>query len=859
MIQFQAATRSKVASSSHASVGVFVVVRTIKNQILFGLAVSIFMMPAFGQESDTIEEVIVMATKREQTLQEVPLAVSVVDSTTIEQAQINDMVDLQGLVPSLRVTQLQTTGNTNFVIRGFGNGANNPGIEPSVGVFVDGVYRSRSAAALSDLPNLERIEVLRGPQSTLFGKNASAGVINIVTAAPDMDAFGGHASVTYGNYNLLILKGDISGPISDTVGFSLSVSSNDRDGYFKNLETGTELNERDRWGVRGQLLFLPTDNITLRLIADYDKINETCCGVANLLDGPTGLAIRAVGGNVVPNDGFAYKNYYDFDPTNKIENKGVSLQADFNFENDMLLTSITSYRKLSREDNVDVDFTSAELVGLNSGDTGIDTFTQELRLSQTMGSLDWMLGAFYFDEDVTYNNVVTYDAAMNPFGNILSFGGLSSLQQLLQAQGVVPPGVTFLGAGQGAWDYTGQDDKTTSLFGQADWHVTDRWTLTGGLNYTKVKKNAYVNQVNTDIFSSISMVEVGFAGIFSQLTGLPPTPENIAANPQAAAIAGGLSVTPCSAETRPACNEALGLQQLQLLPPFVDFPNSVEPGKSNDDKVTWTAVAAYQWTDNINVYARAGTGFKATSWNLSRDSRPFAADIPALLQAGLGVPNLRPGTRYAGPESSTSYEIGFKGGWSTASLNVAIFDQEIKGFQSNIFTGTGFILANAGKQSTKGVEVDAMWLPTDSLRLTFASTWLDPKYDSFPLGEGPDGPVDLSGTTPAGIHKITIDTAATYYFQLGSVESFIRGEYLYADKVQVVENVPAEIASAKISTFNASVGFGWSNGLELIFWGRNIFNDEWLLSAFPSVAQPGSYNGYPNQPATYGVTLRASF
>ncbi|MCJ7815752.1 MAG: TonB-dependent receptor plug domain-containing protein, partial [Xanthomonadales bacterium] len=143
------------------------------------------MSPAFAQEADTIEEVIVMATKREQTLAEVPLAVSVVNSRTIQQAQINDMIDLQGMVPSLRVTQLQTTGNTNFVIRGFGNGANNPGIEPSVGVFVDGVYRSRSAAALSDLPNLERIEVLRGPQSTLFGKNASAGVINIVTAAPN--------------------------------------------------------------------------------------------------------------------------------------------------------------------------------------------------------------------------------------------------------------------------------------------------------------------------------------------------------------------------------------------------------------------------------------------------------------------------------------------------------------------------------------------------------------------------------------------------------------------------------------------------------------------------------------------------
>jgi len=826
---------------------------------MVSLLALLFISPVIAQESDTIEEVIVMATKREQTLAEVPLAVSVVSSKTIEQAQINDMIDLQGLVPSLRVTQLQTTGNTNFIIRGFGNGANNPGIEPSVGVFVDGVYRSRSASALADLPNLERIEVLRGPQSTLFGKNASAGVINIVTAAPNMDAFGGSASLTYGNYNQLILKGDINGPISDTLGFSLSVSSNDRDGYFRNLETGTEINERDRWGVRGQLLWLPTDDISLRFIADYDKINEKCCGVANLFDGPTGFAVRAVGGNLVPNNGFAYENYYDFDPTNEVTNKGVSLQADFNFDNDMLLTSITSYRKLSRSDNVDVDFTSAKLVGENTGDTGIKTFTQELRLSQTMDELDWMLGAFYFDEKVQYDNSVNYDSDMNPYVNILSMGGVNALQQALQAQGQLPPGVGFFQTGQGALDFTGQDDKTISLFGQADWHFTDKWTLTGGLNYTKVKKNAYVNQLNSDVFSSVSMIEVGFAAAFAQLTGLPPTPENIAANPGAAAAAGALSVTECTPETGPLCNPTLALQAFQFLPPFVDFPNSVEPGKSNDSKVTWTAVLAYQWTDNINVYARAGTGFKATSWNLSRDSRPFAQDIPAILEAGLGVPNLRPGTRYAGPEDSTAYELGFKGNWATTSLHVAIFDQQIKGFQSNIFTGTGFILSNAGKQSTKGVEVDFTWLPTDALQLNFASTWLDPKYDSFPEGEGVDGPEDLTGTTPAGIHKLTMDLAATYYFQLGSAASFIRGDYLYADKIQVVENVPEEIASAKVSTFNASLGFGWSNGLELIFWGRNLFNDEYLLSAFPSTAQPGSYGGYPNQPRTYGVTVKASF
>jgi outer membrane receptor protein involved in Fe transport len=303
----------------------------------------------------------------------------------------------------------------------------------------------------------------------------------------------------------------------------------------------------------------------------------------------------------------------------------------------------------------------------------------------------------------------------------------------------------------------------------------------------------------------------------------------------------------------------LALQPLQFLPPFLDFPNAVENGKSKDDKTTWTARIAFDWTDNINVYASAGTGFKATVWNLSRDSRPFASDLPAIVGAGIAVPNLSAGTRYAGPEKARVFELGFKGNWDRARLNIAVFDQEIKGFQSNIFVGTGFVLANAGKQSTTGLEVEAMWLPTDALELTFAGTFLDPEYDSFVGAEGVNGPEDLSGTTPPGIHEVSIAASATYTMDLGWAEGFVRGEYVYDDKVPVIENVPAAIASREVNMLNASIGLGWSNGLELLLWGRNLTDDEFLQSAFPAVAQKGSYSGYPNQPRTYGVSLRYQF
>lgn len=828
-------------------------------RLLAALLSATLLTPLAAQESANIEEVVVTATKREQTLEEVSIAVSVVSAELIREAQINDVLDLQASVPSLRVTQLQTTGNTNFVIRGFGNGANNPGIEPSVGVFIDGVYRSRSASALADLPNLERVEVLRGPQSTLFGKNASAGVINVITAKPNLEEYEGSAALTWGNYNQIILRGDISGPISDTFGWSLSAYSNQRDGYFTNLKTGNELNERDRWGVRGQLYWEPSDNISLRFIADSDRIDEFCCGVANLQDGPTGAAIRLVGGQFVPNDAFAYENYYDFDATNDIENSGVSLQADFNFSNGLLLTSITAYRELSRLDNADIDFTSAALVGVNSGDTGIDTFTQEFRLSQSIGQFDWMVGAYYFEEDVRYDNELEYDSAFRPFADLLSGFGVTQLEQTMQGLGLLPPVPVFFQAGQGVLDFSGQSDDTLSLFGQVDVAVSEHWTLTGGLNYTDVEKSAFVNQVNTDVFSSLDFVQVGFAAVFFQLTGLPPTPANIAANPQAAATAAQLARQQCTPETGPACNPTLALQPLQFLPPVLAYPNAVEPGTSDDSKTTWTARAAFQASDNINLYVSAATGFKATSWNLSRDTLPFARDIPALLASGLSVPNLTPGTRYAGPEESTSYELGFKGNWSTLNLYFALFDQQIKGFQSNIFTGTGFVLANAGKQSTLGIEVDSTWVPNEDWRLTFSGTWLDPEYDDFRNGTGVDGPEDLSGTTPAGIPEFSMVASATYYFDLFNAQSFLRGEFIYEDEVQVVENISADLASREVSMLNASWGLTWNNGMEVILWGRNLTNDEFLLSAFPAVAQAGSFSGYPNQPRTYGITLRARF
>ncbi|MGI9235355.1 MAG: TonB-dependent receptor [Woeseiaceae bacterium] len=832
---------------------------------IFGFVAATLVTPVLAQdEISFIEEIVVTSTKRQSTLQEIPVAVSVIQSDELKQSQVSDVKDLQFLVPSLRVTQLQSSGNTNFLIRGFGNGANNAGIEPSVGVFIDGVYRSRSGSAINDLPNVERIEVLRGPQSTLFGKNASAGVISVITAKPSLDEFTGSAEVTVGDYSQFIVKGDISGPLSDTVGFSLSGSANQRDGYYDNLAGGDALGELDRYGVRGQLYFLPSDALEIRVIADYSDLDEACCGVANLLNGPTGALVQAIGGNLVPNAPFAYQGYYDFTPVNQFDSSGVSLQFDYDFNDAVTLTSISAFRNLGRFDNVDVDFTSAALLNPETGnltDTDIDTFTQELRLAGSTDNMSWMVGGFYFDEDVEQTTGITYGQGFRAYADLAAIVGAGG------TPGVDPSGVTvlestlgfpagtFFAAGTGTVDVSTMENTAFSLFTQFDFDLGDRATLTLGANYTEDDKDVTFDVTQTDVFASLDMVQIGAAGIFAALEAMDP------GNPANGPTSQFLATVPCPPPPGiPVCNQLLGLQPLQFLPPNVSFPNSVESGISADDDTTWTVRLAFDVTDDMNIYASAGTGFKATSWNLSRDSRPFPEDQAAIEAAGLAVPNLTYITRFADPEESTVYEIGMKARWDTVALNLALFDQEIENFQSNVFQGAGFRLVNAGKQSTTGAEIDIRWAPTDNFQGTLAATLMDPEFDSFVEASAVGGgTVDLSGTQPPGIHEVSITATGSYSFTVGNASGFVRAEYIYEDEVQVIENVPADVASREVSTINASLGLAWDNGFEALLWGRNINDDEYLLSAFPSVAQAGSYSGYPNQPRTYGLTLRKYF
>ncbi|MDF8332367.1 TonB-dependent receptor [Novosphingobium cyanobacteriorum] len=857
--------------------------------------------PSGSADSGAGNEIIVTATKREQTLQDVPVAVTVTTAQTLERAQIRDIKDLTSVVPSLRVNQLQSSANTNFIIRGFGNGANNAGIEPSVGVFVDGVYRSRSAAQIGDFPDVQRIEVLRGPQSTLFGKNASVGVISILTAKPQFD-WGGNIEGSYGNYNAFVGKGVVTGPISDKLAFSLAGGYNKRDGYNTDLGTGNKTNERNRWFARGQLLWEPQAALRVRLIADYSKIDENCCAVVNLVPSNATLAVRGLGGAVnTPGQRFDNVVYSNFDSTNKIKNWGFSGQVDYDY-GPFTLTSITAYRGVDALTNQDSDFSSADLLGRNLQDQKIRTFTQELRVATNMeGPLNFLVGAYYFNEKIDQKNLIDWGSQARPYASLLinsvtngtqTLGSLEQTVSALTGQNYVGQ---FFVQGQGLNEKYRLKDDAFSVFGQADFKIGDRITITGGLNYTHDTKRYGATAVSSDVFSGLDLTQIGGValqrGFVARALGTED-PAAIAAFAQAnpvvfgqisalaqnfATVNQGLTTQAAAADANPLTvgNPLLALRPFQFFPPFLGLPNSVEPGRTSDGKLTWVARVAFDVNDKINLYASYATGFKASSVNLSRDSRPFESSAVALEGAGLLQVNQTYGTRYAKPENSRVYEIGLKADWGVATANVAAFQQSITGFQSNVFTGKGFVLANAGKETVKGIEFEGSVKPAKGLMFTAAFTYLDAKYDSFVVS----AVGDLSGTRPAGIPELATTLSATWDQEIAHSghHLILRGDYHYESPNQLEEGLPgyldafaadggrsAAIAAAapfraEVNEVNASITWAMPNGLELTAWGRNITNDRWLVNIFDTPAQPYSISGYTNQPRTWGGSIRYRF
>jgi iron complex outermembrane receptor protein len=822
--------------------------KRFKQKYLYvSLALSAFLTAGSAQAE--IEEITVTANKREQSLQDVPMTVSVTSAETIKQSSIVDLIDLQTAVPSLRVNQLQSSAQTNFVIRGFGNGANNPGIEPAVLVLIDGVPRSRSSSSLADLPNLERVEVLSGPQSTLFGKNASTGVISITTKAPEGE-MGGLVETTLGNYGTQIVKGTVTGPTGiENLSYRVSASTNESDGIATNLTDKSALNNRDRSAFRAQFQWDASDDLSARLIYDQDKIDEACCVTGPLFRGPASAVSDAIGGAALLPDATPWDRqvYMNFEPYNKVRNDGVSLhiEKDLGYAT---LTSITSDRNTDMKSNFDADFSSANLVKENKLDYNFDTFTQELRLTSNDDSeIQWTLGAFYSDEDTFNNRTVIFGDELGPYADTLidalSDGdyNLDKISQAVAAGTLQGVYMTALGQteaeaqqsiGANVQAYVGAqaqaqsrppEDFTEEEMAQFQVDAIDA-TLTGfgQATSTQMRQGFFVPgggslgerfDMNAKTLSLFANVEFPIAEDWSASIGLNKTKDEKTVTADVEIVDLFASLPLAAVDPR--------LSAVQFFPPFTNYPNDSENGIFKSDDLTHTLRLTHDLSENTKAYVSHSTGFKPTSVNLSVN----ATDATK---------------RAADPERSDNFEIGIKHSHDSGYINAAIFNQNIEGFQSNTFVGNGFQLVNAGDQRHKGIEIDMKQQLTEEWVMGLSAIKIDAEYESFvngpcdhvaidvpaPTEADPSATVstlvfptvacdvdedgdskgikDRSGETPAGIHDWSANLNATYSFNVSdAVSSFLRLEYVYESEVDVVENVPG-VTSALSGIYNAA-------------------------------------------------------
>ena len=362
---------------------------------------SMAAMPAIAQDQPTAEEqefndsmiIVVTAQGREQQLADVPVAISAVSGDIMAKSGANDIRDLTQVAPSLLVSSTGNEANGSARVRGIGTVGDNPGLESSVAVFVDGVYRSRSGNALSELGPIDRIEIIRGPQGTLGGRNSSAGLISIKTAQPEFE-FGGYGAFTYGNFDAIRAEAGVNLPIGQTLAARVDGVYFKRDGFYQDVVNNVDVNDRDRYLVRGQLLFEPSDALTARLVVDYSKKEESCCAatfvqpdfapLARVSPGlnsfvkplPGAPALTSTANPIIPillglgqnpaaltNSTFDREIYVSPGRSyaGETEDYGASLEVNYDLGS-IELTSITGYREYSNFQASDTDYTQVDIL-----------------------------------------------------------------------------------------------------------------------------------------------------------------------------------------------------------------------------------------------------------------------------------------------------------------------------------------------------------------------------------------------------------------------------------------------------------------------------------------------------------------
>jgi iron complex outermembrane recepter protein len=867
-------------------------------------------------------DIVVTATRRASALSDVPLAVSAVTAETLENTGANDIRQLNQVAPSLLVSSTGSEANGSARIRGVGTVGDNPGLESSVAVFIDGVYRSRSGIGLNELGEIERVEVLRGPQGTLFGRNASAGLIHIISKQPRFE-FGGNAEITYGNYDFLRLSGSVTGPLSQTLAARVDGVYVQRDGFYNDINNGTDVNDRDRYFVRGQLRFEPNEDLSLRLIADYTKRDEKCCGAVYVnrdinplignLNEPASPIL--VGGVVNPNGNniinvlrdlgqslAGFRNAFSRDIyvtpgrsyAGETEDKGISLEANWEF-GAATLTSITAYRDYDSAQASDTDYSTVDILyrGRNGGlDRRFKTFSQELRLQGTAFAekLDWLVGAYYADEDLTFTDDLRFGSQYGRFATcrIVSGGGLAALYSpaspgCLAARpalfGAASP-IIFAGFDRldsvndrgSTLDRYFQNSRNYAFFTHNIIHLTDQIDLTLGLRYTNERKRFEATFGNDNSACPAQQAALSpFLGV-----------------PALAPVAGGLIALTCQGNSTAELNGV-----------------SINDRRS-EDEFTGTGVLSWKPNDDLLFYASYSRGYKAGGFNLDRSA--LKNPIPSF--AAVGGAQALVGNLQFDPEINDAYELGAKYSSGPFSLNVAIFRQDFQNFQLNTFNGTVFLVQTINGCSTdlsggdrdlsattgacaaddvtygvrsQGIEIEGVLRPHRDLAINLGFTFADTSYEDNLVGNRNGAPLDpalrkLPGDNLSNAPETVVTSSLAWTPDLGN--SGLSGLFYVDSRLTGDYNTGSDLFPQKEEDgyviVNARIGLrGPRERWAVELWAQNLFDTNYAQVAFNSPFQAGAtsapfvdpqfpggrqiFSAFLAEPRTYGVTLRGKF
>ncbi len=816
---------------------------------------------AYAQDEEPAEEIVVTATGRTTAIQDVPIAVTAISGETLQDAGVENLLDLQQLAPSLRIGSGQSTSlGTTVRIRALGTGGDNPGFESAVGFFIDGVFRARAGIAISDLPEVERIEVLRGPQGTLYGRNTSSGAISITTAQPGFEP-GAWLEAGAGDLNYGALRGGFDLPLSDTFAFRFDGSMRARDGFMTDFNTGEDYNTQNRWGMRGQVVWDLSPDATLRIIADAAETDEDCCAATILRYGTTQPVILAIGGSSLPNTASIVNNpdarqvlvTPGRDYLEQVQDGGVSAQLDWDIGG-LNFTSITAYRNWGATRGQDIDFNDADLFYRDGLTADIENFTQEFRLQGEAGRLNWLIGAFYSAEDLNTTDRIRYGADASAYAQTAVLGataGTRELFNLTPAQsflGLLNPGFnnTYLtpnvdGNGQQADNFT-QEARDIAVFTHNEFSLTDATTLTLGLRYGQSEKeyNANLNAVNP-FCASMQALETGF-GLFSGLNATANTPGPGQASAQSARTT--LSIL-CAPQGNPALNGA--------------WTSSRE-----EDAVTGVLSLRHEVTDDLMFYASYARGYKSGGFNLDRSS--YAGIFPGMTALQARTPGplaIDPASIGFEPETVDSYELGMRSTIlnGTTFFNVTLFHSQLHDYQLNAFNGTAFITRNVPEAISQGVEIDILSRLTRNLTVQAGINYTDAYNDSTIAFSASAADTIVEGTRLVQAPEWSLTGAVTYELPINDnlmARFYLDGRYDTDYETQALGRNPISDQEASL-VLNGRIGLGspsqhWS--IEL--WGRNL-TDEFIQGGFNATLQSGTIGSYTNEPQTYGVTVRARY